>query len=158
MNGAIVTPTPVFKLTKDTPPHEELSVWEDRLSNNKRNQRVTDLPQTMFVWNNTLRPKQNGCHFQCIVSNENVWISIKISLYFVSNGLVNNIPSLVQIMALHRSGDKPFSETMMVSLLTHIVVLGYCNVSVDKIVYNFLSAFRISYIFSPNWELRQDAP
>ena len=33
-----------------------------------------------------------------------------------------NIPPMVQIMAWCRSGDKPLSEPMMVSLLTHICV------------------------------------
>ena len=34
----------------------------------------------------------------------------------------NNIPALVQIMAWRRPGDKPLSEPMMVSLLTHICI------------------------------------
>ena len=33
-----------------------------------------------------------------------------------------NIPALVQIIAWRRSGDKPLSEPMMVSLVTHICV------------------------------------
>ena len=35
---------------------------------------------------------------------------------------MNNIPTLVQIMAWRRPGDKPLSEPMMVILLTHICV------------------------------------
>ena len=54
--------------------------------------------------------------------NENVSISIKISLKFVPNGPINNIPSLVQITAWHRPGDKPLSEPMMLDLPTHICV------------------------------------
>ena len=54
--------------------------------------------------------------------NENVWISIKISLKFVPKGQFNNIPALVQIMARRRSGDKPLSESMMFRLLTHICI------------------------------------
>ena len=54
--------------------------------------------------------------------NENVWISIKISLKFVVKGPINNIPTLVQIMAWCRSGDEPLSEPMMVRLPTHICV------------------------------------
>ena len=57
-----------------------------------------------------------------IFLNENVWISIKISLKFVPRGPISNIPSLVQIMAWRRPGDKPMSELMTVSLLTHICV------------------------------------
>ena len=40
----------------------------------------------------------------------------------VPKGPINNIPALVQIMAWHRPGDKPLSEPMMVSVLTHICV------------------------------------
>ena len=76
---------------------------------------------------NTLRPIQNGRRFaddtfKCIFLNENVRISIKISLMFVPKGPINNISALVQIMAWRRSGDKPLSEPIMVSLLTHICV------------------------------------
>ena len=76
---------------------------------------------------NTLGPRQNGRHladdiFKCIFLNGNVWISIKISLKFVPKGPINNIPSLVQIMAWRRPGDKPLSEAMMVNLPTHICV------------------------------------
>ena len=60
---------------------------------------------------NTLGPRQNGRHFaddilKCIFLNENIWISIKISLKFVPKGPINNIPALVQIVA----GDKSLSE------------------------------------------------
>ena len=74
----------------------------------------------------TLRPRQNGRHFadifKCIFLNENVWILIKISLKFVPQGPINNIPALVQIMAWCRPGDKPLSEPMLVGLPTHICV------------------------------------
>ena len=75
----------------------------------------------------TLRPKQNGRHFadhifKCIFLNENTWIPIKISLKFVHKCPINNIPTLVQIMAWHRPGDKPLSEPMVVSLLMHICI------------------------------------
>ena len=60
--------------------------------------------------------------FKCIFLNENVWISIKISLKFVPKGPINNIPALVQIMACRRPGDKPLSEAMMVNLPTHICI------------------------------------
>ena len=76
---------------------------------------------------NTLRPRQNGRHFaddifKCILLNENVLIPNKISLKFVPEGPINNIPALVQIMAWRRPGDKPLSEPMMVRSLTHICV------------------------------------
>ena len=51
--------------------------------------------------------------FKCIFMNEIIYISIKISLWFVPKGTTNNIPALVQIMAWRRSGDKSLSETML---------------------------------------------
>ena len=76
---------------------------------------------------NSLRPRLNRRPFaddifKCIFLNENEWISPRISLKFVPKVRINNIPSLVQIMAWRRSGGKPLSEPMMVSLLTHICV------------------------------------
>ena len=76
---------------------------------------------------NTLRLRQNGRLFsddifKCIFLNENGRILIKISLKFVPKVPINNIPALVQIMAWRHPGDKPLSELMMVSLLTHICV------------------------------------
>ena len=76
---------------------------------------------------NTLRPRQNGRRFpddifKYIFLNENVWISLKISLKFIPKVRINNIPLLVQIMAWRRPGDKPLSEPMLVSLPTHICV------------------------------------
>ena len=75
---------------------------------------------------NTLRPRQNGRHFadvfKCIFLDENVWIPIKISLKFVPKCSINNISSLVQIMAWCLPGNKPLSEPMMVSSLMHICV------------------------------------
>ena len=77
---------------------------------------------------NTLRPRQNGRHFaddtfKRIFLKENVRISIKISLKFVPKGPIDNIPALFEIMAWRRPGDKPLSEAMVVSLLTHICVV-----------------------------------
>ena len=76
---------------------------------------------------NTLRPRQDGSHFpddlvKCIFFDENVWISIKISLRFVPKCPINNIPALIQIMAWRRPGDKPLSEPMMVKLPMHVCV------------------------------------
>ena len=69
---------------------------------------------TQAIYFNSLRPRQNGRHFaddifKCIFLNENIWIPIKMSLKFVSEGPINNIPALVQVMAWCRTGDKPLS-------------------------------------------------
>ena len=76
---------------------------------------------------NTLRPRQDGRHFAddiftCIFVNENCCILITFSLKYIRKGPMDNNPALVQIMAWRRSGEKPLSEPMMVSLLTHICV------------------------------------
>ena len=47
---------------------------------------------------------------------------IKTSLKLVARGPINNIPAMVQVMDWRRSGDKPLSEPMMISLLRHICV------------------------------------
>ena len=83
---------------------------------------------TWVAWPlNSLRPRQNGRlyaddTFKRIFLKENIRISIKISLKFVPKGPFNNIPALVLIMALHRTGNKPLSEPMMISLPMHIFV------------------------------------
>ena len=69
---------------------------------------------------NTLR--QNRHHFaddilKSIFLNENTWISLNISLKFVPEVRINDIPALAQMMAWRRPGDKPLSEPMLVSLL-----------------------------------------
>ena len=77
--------------------------------------------------NNTLRPRQNS-HlfpddiFKWIFLNNNVWISLRVSLKFVPKVRIINIPALVKIMAWLRPGDKPLYEPTVVSLLTHICV------------------------------------
>ena len=52
-----------------------------------------------------------GDIFKRTLVGENIWISIKMSLKFVPESLINNNPVLVQIMAWRRIGDKPLSET-----------------------------------------------
>ena len=84
------------------------------------------VPGMVITCINTLRPRQNGRHFtdtfKRIFLNENVRVSIKISLKFVPKGPINNIPALVQILACRQPGDNPLSEPMVVSLLTQICV------------------------------------
>ena len=75
----------------------------------------------------TLRQRQNDRLFaddifKRIFLNGNIKISNKISLKFVPTGLINNIPTLVLIMAWRLPGDKPLFEPMMVRSLTHICV------------------------------------
>ena len=112
---------------------------------------------------NTLRPRQNGRYFaddtfKCIFKNENVRISINISLKFVPKGLINNILSLVQIMAWRRLADKPLSEPIMVNLLTHICVARPQWVNTDQgepvIIYFYVLLLVVLQLCSPScWHL-----
>ena len=82
---------------------------------------------TPGIWGcyvNTLRPRQKGQYFadeifKCIFLNEDMWISINISLKFVPKGLINNIPASFQIMDWLPTRRKPLSEPR---LPTHICV------------------------------------
>ena len=58
-----------------------------------------------------------------IFLNENSWILINISLKFVPQVPINDIPVLVQIMAWRPSGNKPLPEPM----LTQIYVAIWCH-------------------------------
>ena len=70
------------------------------------------------VQNDTFSPRKNRRRFGDDIFNlslflEDYRILIQISLQFVSSDLINNNPSLVQIMAWRRTGAKPLSEPMM---------------------------------------------
>ena len=122
-------------------------------------------PPCWYCQLNTLRPRQNGCRFadntfKCIFLNENVLILIKISLKFVPKGPINNNPALVQIMAWCRSGHKPLSEPMMVSLLTRICVTrpqwvnplasGICGCDIKLAIFKLISRIYLEHFL---WNL-----
>ena len=62
--------------------------------------------------------------YETLVVNWQNWLFTLFhqSRSVLSPNPINNTPSLVQIMAWRRPGDKPLSEPMMVSLTTHICV------------------------------------
>ena len=102
----------------------ELPIFADKVFTNH----VDFTPCERSPLFNTLRLRQNGRHFtddilRCIFMNEDAWLSIKILLKFVSGGPNNKIPVLVQIMAWCRPDNKPLSELIKVSLLTHMCVI-----------------------------------
>ena len=72
------------------------------------------IPNVVIIVLNTLRPRQNGRQFtddiiKYIFLNENVWVSIKISVEFIPKGPVN-------------VNNIPLSEPMGASSLMHICV------------------------------------
>ena len=63
-----------------------------------------------------MEPKLNVRHFaddifKSSFLNENIWIWIKISVKFVSKGQINDVPVLVQILAL--TNDGKFTDAYM---------------------------------------------
>ena len=52
-------------------------------------------------------------NFKCIFLNENERIPIRISLKFDPRSPIDNKPTLVQVMAWCRTGDKPLPELML---------------------------------------------
>ena len=86
---------------------------------------------------NHLLPRQNCCHFaddifKCIFLNDNVWISLTISLKFVPKFRINHIPALAHIMA---------SELMMVSLRPNICVTRPQWVNMSHMLQVYCHAF-----------------
>ena len=111
---------------------------------------------------NTFRPRQNCRHFagdifKYIFLNENIRISLKISLKSVPNVLITNIPTLVQIMAWRRPGTKPLSEPMMVILVTNMCVTRpqwVKQTAKQTIFTDFHNILWVSDFFSiSNWKL-----
>ena len=123
IQGPLLSKHPIFQHAKYTLSHVlSGKVWD--ICQEYFRKKWVMSPYNYF---NSLRPRPNRRHFtddifKCIFKNENEWISHRISLKFVPKVRVNNIPALVQIMAWRRPGDKPLSEAMLVSLLTHICV------------------------------------
>ena len=87
-----------------------------------------------------------------IFFNENVWISIKIWLKFVTKGPINKISALVQIMVWRRPGDKPLSEAMLISLPTHRCVTRpqWVKKNLREITTHSVCIFCLWYIFNNN--------
>ena len=113
---------------------------------------------------NTLTPRQNCPHFaddifRCIFMNASMTFA-DISLKFVPKFRINNILSLVQIMAWRIPGDKPLSKPLMVNLLTHICVTrpqwvkdwnvpGFINIRWN-IWYDKMQIFAMGWVVYPS--------
>ena len=55
--------------------------------------------------------------FKCIFLNKNDQITIQISEKFVPRSPIDNKPTLVQLMAWRRTGDKPLPEPVMTQFI-----------------------------------------
>ena len=104
--------------------HYDVTVMAHVSSTGKLHDSLSSVwPLSLHVyWNRDKWPPFSRRNLKCIFFNENVYISIDISLRFVPQCQIYNIPALVQIMAWRLPDDKPLSEPMMASLLTHISV------------------------------------
>ena len=59
------------------------------------------------------------------IFNESVWISITIALKFIPKGPIDYKSALVQVMAWHRTGEKPLPELMLTQFTdAYITALG----------------------------------
>ena len=81
---------------------------------------------------NTYRPRQNDPHlvdniFNHIFFSGNVWILIKISLEFVSNGLINNIAALGWIGT--NDCKMSLQVTLMACVLLELYGLWYFSIA-----------------------------
>ena len=103
-------------------------------------------PRGCFVLN-TLRPRQNGRYFaddifKCIFFNENIWISLQISLKFVPKVQITNISALVQRMVWRRGILQCCSFLYIVSFCDLLFTMtGICEISPNK---RNLAKFRAS--------------
>ena len=76
---------------------------------------------------NALRPRPDRRHiphdiFRCIFLNEYVWISIKISLKFVPEGPINNIPHWFRYWLGADEATSHYLDQCCSSLLTQVCV------------------------------------
>ena len=67
---------------------------------------------------NSSPPGQNDCNiaddiYKHMFMNEKFCVLIEISPKFVPKDPVDNKSALVQVMAWHRTGDKPLAETIL---------------------------------------------
>ena len=125
----------------------------DRLAQAFCSARLVTAPWTWHI--NTLRPRQDGRHFAddiftCIFF-KNWCILNTFSLKYVRKGPIDNNPALVQKMAWRRSGDKPLSEPMMISLPTHICVTRPQWVKNQYLTHCGLTRSHI--VISTSWEV-----
>ena len=107
-----------------------------------------------------LRLRQNGCHFadkifKCIFLNENVWILLKILLKFVPEVWINNIPALVQVMALHWpaiiwTNDGWFTDAYMSLSLNELMAFVHSVLSHYWNQHWFIFSWTIS--ITPQWK------
>ena len=56
-------------------------------------------------------------NFKRIFSIENDGVPIRVSLEFVPMSPIDNNPTLVQVMAWRRTGDKPLPELMLTQFI-----------------------------------------
>ena len=94
-----------------------------------------------------IEAETNGRHFPDVIFkfnflNENIWISIEISLKCVPNGQINNIPALVQIMAWRIYVSLGFHELRDIwKSVTDNSICDDLNISIDPFGYIFNSSY-----------------
>ena len=98
--------------------------------------------------------------FNFIFFNENIWISINISLKFFPKGPINNNTALVQIMAGRLLVDKPLSDPMLIQILWRIyAALGGVELTVSfKVASRALGQSYNHHMIAIIWSLQCKGP
>ena len=113
----------VMKVVKSIPSDTRYICWRKEATCELSSRKLNQLhPYNQTIFNTLRRPRQNGRHFRddilkWFVVDVNAWISIKISLKFVSRGPNNNMPALVHMAIWRLLGDKPWFEPIMAQVI-----------------------------------------
>ena len=91
------------------------------MTNTRSRNRASGIPRFAI---NIMGPRQDACRFADaiffsypFVMYKNVCTLILNALKHFPNGLCTNMPALVELIVLRRTGTKPLSEPMMANLL-----------------------------------------
>ena len=88
----------------------------------------------MCIWYIAITEHENIVEHVLIISQNNCYFLIQISLKFVFKGLIDNKLVLVQIMALWQTGEKSLSEPM-IALFTDAYTVKCCY---NTVQYNMI--------------------
>ena len=97
---------------------------------------------------NTLRPTQYGCHFADTIFTFILFCQ-NWCIFPPRPQLKISLSALVQVKTWHRTSDKPLSETLVASLLTHIHIHFYLFIYI--FIYLFFSSRRRAGINRMMW-------
>ena len=105
--------------------------WDDLIFPFSFRNAPMPVKQPWMIWANKTHQERTDCPlhkhfadgiFKCIFFNESFRILTSFSLKLVSKGPIHYKLMLLQVMAWHRTGDKPVPDQWCPSSLTHLCV------------------------------------